>query len=38
LRALRISFADALRRIEAGEIRDAKSIAALLLLARRRSA
>jgi len=36
LRALRIPFAETLRRVDAGEIRDAKSIAALLLFARRR--
>ncbi|HUS82293.1 MAG TPA: NUDIX hydrolase [Dehalococcoidia bacterium] len=36
LRALRIPFDEALRLIDSGEIRDAKSIAALLLFARRR--
>jgi ADP-ribose pyrophosphatase len=38
LRALRIPLAEALRRVEAGEICDAKSIAALLLFAKRRAA
>lgn len=36
LTALRLPLAEALRMIERGEIQDAKSIAALLLLARRR--
>jgi ADP-ribose pyrophosphatase len=36
LRALRIPFAEALRRVDAGEICDAKSIAALLFYARPR--
>ena len=35
LRSLRMPFDEALRRIDAGEIRDAKSIAALLFLRRR---
>ena len=37
LRALRIPFDEALRLVDSGEIRDAKSIAALLLFARRRA-
>jgi len=37
LRALRVPFDEALRLIDSGEIRDAKSIAALLLFARRRN-
>lgn len=36
LRSLRIPFDEALRRIDSGEIQDAKSIAALLFFARRR--
>jgi len=37
LRALRLPLPEALRMVESGEIEDAKSIAALLLLARRRA-